>query len=111
MSESRFGWGFDRDPLAPHVRKRYFVEIFFCGHRIDGPTVTSLAIESDEDLTAAVREAALTNNGDQVKALFRYSIRIYEYKVRGDRVRKGSRIMDYVPRGEEGGEGVVGHAA
>jgi hypothetical protein len=110
MSQTRFGWGLDRDPLVEQARTRYFVEIFFCGHRIDGPVVMSLAIGSDEDLNQAVREAALANNRDEVKALFRYTIRIYEYRERGGRPKRGARIMDFVPRGEEGGHS-VGHAA
>ena len=112
MSPTRFGFGgFDRDPLAMHVRQRYFVEIFFCGYRIDGPVVMSLAIASDDDLTEAVKEAALANVRDEVKALFRYSIRIYEYREHKGRPRKGGRIMDFVPRGEEGELNGVGHAA
>ncbi len=111
MSRTGRPWGFGgRDPLVPHARQRYFVEVYFWGRRLDGPYATSIALASDEDLNQVALEAALSNNDDEVKALFRYLIRIYEYREGKDgRPRRGPRIIDYVPRGEEGG--VHGHAA
>ncbi len=110
MSRTGRPWGrADRDPLAMHVRQRYFVETYFGGHRLDGPYVTSVALANDEDLNELAREAAMSNDRDEVKVLFRYLVRIYEYRETGRGPRRGSRIMDFVPRGEEGG--LHGYAA
>lgn len=110
MSKTGRPWGLgSRDPLAMHVRQRYYVETYFSGRRLDEPYVTSVALASDEDLDGLAREAALTNADDEVKVLFRYLIRIYEYSETARGPKRGRRIMDYVPRGEEGG--LHGHAA
>lgn len=110
MSRTGRPWGLtNRDPLAMHMRQRYFVETYFWGRRLDGPYVTSVALADDEDLNELAKEAALSNNQDEVKALFRYLVRIYEYREDKHGPRRGRRIMDYVPRGEEGG--ISGHAA
>jgi hypothetical protein len=111
MSRTGRPWGSrERDPLAPHVRRRYFVEVYFAGRRVDGPYATSVALESDEDLDQLAQEAANSNEFDEVKVPYRYLIRIYEYRLgRDEKPRRGPRIIDYVPRGEEGG--VHGHAA
>jgi hypothetical protein len=91
------------------MRQRYFVEIYFWGRRLDAPYVTSVALASDEDLNELAKEAAMSNNQDEVKALFRYLVRIYEYRETDRGPKRGARIMDYVPRGEEGG--IHGYAA
>lgn len=110
MSRTGRPWGFGRrDPLAMNMRQRYFVETYFWGRRLDGPYVTSVALASDEDLNELAKEAAMSNNQDEVKALFRYLVRIYEYRETDRGPKRGTRIMDYVPRGEEGG--IHGYAA
>lgn len=92
------------DPLTPHVRKLHFVEIFFRGRRLDAPFVTEVAVGDYSDLRELIHEAALANELDEVKALYRYMARVYEYKNHPRRGPvRGPRIVDYVPRGEEGG--------
>lgn len=95
-----------RDPLARHVRQPYFVEVYFRGRRLDNAFLTQLALTDFEDLDGALRDAMLANEQDEVKAIFRYLLRVYKCRYgRDGEPRRGGRIMDYVPRGEEGGHG------
>lgn len=104
------------DPLAGMTRARCYVEVYFRNHKLDDAFVTEVAWGDSEDLTRLAREAMLANEADDLKAVFRYCVRVYEYEIgRGDKPRKGARIIDYIPRQEEGGPyghgGTTRHAA
>lgn len=91
------------DPLASHVRQWYFAEIFFRGRRLENAVLIRLTLSDHEDMDGALREAMLANEQDEVKALFRYLLRVYKCRFdRNNEPHKGGRIIDYVPRGEEG---------
>lgn len=95
------------DPLAAMVRRRHFVEIWWCGKRIEGPVVMNVAYGSDEDMLELVKAAAAVNEDDAVKAPFRYMVRLYGYHQGRTKPRVGGRVMDYVPR--EGEEEIRGY--
>lgn len=102
----------EQDPMVAHVRTPHFVEIYFRGRRLDDAFVTEVAVANMADLRQLVEEAANSNDADTVKAPYRYLVRVYEYRLdRHRNPRRGRRIMDYVPRGEEGRLRDHGYAA
>jgi|SRR6188508_254354 len=101
----------EEDPLLHHTRQPHFVEIFFRGRRLDQPFVTEVAIGNYGDLRELAVEAARANEADPVKDPARYLVRVYEHRIAKSGPRRGARVVDYVPRTEEGGPHGYTHAA